>query len=294
MTARIGLVGLGRMGRAIATRLTEDGVDLHVWNRTPGKAADLAAREVATPAALAQATDIILVIVRDEAALEAVYRGPNGLCTVDLTGKTIVEMSTTAVQTVRDVLASAREAGAAVVDAPVSGSVQPARRGELLVMAGGEKSAIEQASAVLAKIARRVVHVGPLGAGITMKLVVNLPLATYWQTLGEALGIGLRNGLTLAGMLAMITDSKAAIGALPGKIDRILDAGLPPEFDLAGMAKDLTAMCRTARALDHAVPACDAARSSAVAAVDAGWGGRDLAQLTRFAAEGAAQSESLP
>jgi 3-hydroxyisobutyrate dehydrogenase len=291
MTARVGLVGLGRMGRAIAARLAEEGVDLHVWNRTPGKAEGLAVRETETPAALAQATDIILVIVRDETALEAIYKGPHGLCSVDLTGKTIVEMSTAAIQAIRDVLASASEAGAEVVDAPVSGSVQPARRGELLVMAGGEEAAVERATVVLTRIARRVVHVGPLGTGITMKLVVNLPLATYWQTLGEALGIGLRNGLTLDGMLAMIADSKAAIGALAGKIDRILDADLPPEFDLAGMAKDLTAMCCTARALDHPVPACDAARSSAVAAVDAGWGERDLAQLTRFAADGAAQSE---
>ncbi|GGC12959.1 3-hydroxyisobutyrate dehydrogenase [Novosphingobium endophyticum] len=291
MTARVGLVGLGRMGRAIAARLAEEGVDLHVWNRTPGKAEGLAVREAGTPAALAQATDIILVIVRDEAALEAIYKGPHGLCSVDLSGKTIVEMSTAAIQAIRDVLASANEAGAQVVDAPVSGSVQPARRGELLVMAGGEEAAVERASVVLTRIARRIVHVGPLGTGITMKLVVNLPLATYWQTLGEALGIGLRNGLTLDGMLAMIADSKAAIGALAGKIDRILDADLPPEFDLAGMAKDLTAMCCTARALDHPVPACDAARSSAVAAVDAGWGERDLAQLTRFAADRAAPSE---
>lgn len=291
MTGRVGLVGLGRMGRAIAARLAEEGVELHVWNRTPGKAEGLAVREAGTPAALAQSTDIILVIVRDEAALEAIYKGPNGLCSVDLTGKTIVEMSTAAIQAIRDVLASASEAGAAVVDAPVSGSVQPARRGELLVMAGGEEAAVERASVVLTRIARRIVHVGPLGTGITMKLVVNLPLATYWQTLGEALGIGLRNGLTLDGMLATIADSKAAIGALAGKIDRILDADLPPEFDLAGMAKDLTAMCCTARALDHPVPACDAARSSAVAAVDAGWGERDLAQLTRFAADRAAPSE---
>lgn len=283
---RIGLVGLGRMGYAIAERLVDQGAQLVVWNRTPGKSVAIAGSiEADSPADLASRVDFILVIVRDAAALHDVYKGANGLGSADLSGKIVIEMSTATIHAVCDVLAIAQAAGAAVIDAPVSGSIGPARLGKLMVMAGGDAATFAAATPVLEKIANRVVHVGPVGSGITMKLVVNLPLASYWQTLGEALGLGLRNGLSLDTMLSVIADSKAAIGALPSKIERILNSDLPAEFDLAGMAKDLAAMCDSATAKGHSVPACEAARQSAAAAVDAGWGERDLAQLTRFAAE---------
>jgi 3-hydroxyisobutyrate dehydrogenase len=284
-TPRIGLLGLGNMGRAMAERLLEQHVAISVWNRSPDRAIGLDDAVVAaTPAMLAQMSDILLVIVRDEVALRAVYLGPEGLCTTNLAGKTVVEMTTAQIDVVKEMLGAAAGAGAAIVDAPVSGSVRPARRGELLIMAGGNPLDIERVRPVLARVARRVAHVGQVGAGITMKLVLNLPLATYWQTLGEALGLGLRYGLTLDAMLALIADSKASIGALPDKIALILDQNLPAEFNLSGLSKDLSAMCASAEAVDLSTPACDAVKRSAAAAVEAGWGDRDLAQLARFAA----------
>jgi len=282
---RVGLIGLGRMGRALAERLVEQGVPVIAWNRTAGRAADLSGvAEARSPAALASKVDLVLVIVRDAAAIRDVYQGRDGLTAIDLHGKTIVEMSTASIDTIKAALGAAAAVGAAVIDAPVSGSVAPARSGQLLIMAGGHAAALQGARPVLQRIARRIVHVGALGSGITMKLVVNLPLASYWQLLGEALGLGLRNGLTLEEMIAVIVDSKAAIGALPGKCERILDPSLPPEFDLAGMCKDLATICESARSVGLKTPGCAAALQSATDAVAAGLGGRDLAQLVRFAA----------
>lgn len=282
---RIGLIGLGRMGTAMAQRLLEQGLALTVWNRTPGRAAGLGSAKIAnSPAELAEDCDLILVIVRDAAALADVYQGSSGLAKAQLDGKTVVEMSTAPVAAITEALRAAQAAGARVIDAPVSGSVGPARRGELLVMAGGDAAVVDAARPAMALLARRVAHAGPLGSGITMKLVVNLPLACYWQSLGEALGIGVRNGLALDSMLAVVAESKAAIGALQGKISRILDASLPAEFDLAGLAKDLSAMAETADSLGHDTPVCRAALQSASSAVAAGWGERDLAQLVAYAA----------
>jgi 3-hydroxyisobutyrate dehydrogenase len=280
---RIGLIGLGRMGRALAERLIEQDVPLRVWNRTAGRTGHLpGVEEVGSPAALALGVDLILVIVRDDTALRDVYESHCGLASVALGGKTVVEMSTASIGAIKAALGAAAAAGAAVIDAPVSGSVIPARRGELLVMVGGQTAALQTARPVLQRVARRVVHVGALGTGITMKLVLNLLLASYWQALGEALGLGMRNGLALEELLAVIVDSKAAIGALPGKIDRILDPSLPPEFDLAGLCKDVTIICESTRAVGLEAPGCAAALQSATKAVAAGLGGRDLAQLIRF------------
>lgn len=284
--ATIGVVGLGRMGQAMVRCMMEKGVLPSVYNRSPGKLADITdIQEFATLATLARAVDVILVIVSDAEALRDVYTGRDGLCSVDLTGKTVVEMSTVAIQDTLEMLKLAEKLGAYVIDAPVSGSVIPAREGQLLVMAGGGETALERARPALDLIARRVVHAGPLGAGITMKLVVNLPLGSYMQTLGEAIGLGLRNGLSLENMLATIADSGAAIRALPRKLDWILDESKPAEFDLAGLAKDLSAMVESAAAVGLVIPACEAARDSARSAVTAGWGDRDASQLVRFTAE---------
>lgn len=292
---RVGILGFGRMARAITERLVERGLVPLIWNRTPGRTAGIVGlREASSPADLAKQCDVILVIVRDEAAMRHVYGGTFGLAAADLHGKFVVEMSTAAISAVLAALSLAASAGAEVVDAPLSGSVIPARQGELMVMAGGDASAVEKLRPVLDLFARRVVHVGPLGAGITMKLVLNVPLASYWQLLGEALGLGVRHGLALDEMLSVIADSKASVGALPGKIDRILDPSLPPEFDLAGMHKDLIAMCDSAEAVGHAMPSCSAAMHSAGRAVSAGWGERDLAQLVRFAAAEPEPSGVLP
>jgi 3-hydroxyisobutyrate dehydrogenase len=279
---RVGLIGLGRMGRAMAERLIEQAVPLTVWNRDPARARGLPEGSiVASPAAVAEHSDIILIVVRDAAALDDVYAS---LLTTSLAGKTVVEMSTASIGAVTSALARAADAGATVLDAPISGSVCPARRGELLIMAGGETSTFERARPVFDRLARRAVHTGALGSGIAMKLVVNLPLAAYWQSLGEAIGLGIRHGLAADQVLAVIADSKAAIGALTGKIDRILDPSLPAEFDVAGVLKDLEAMRDSAAAVQFDVPACTTARDAAQAAVGAGFGNSDLALLVRLAA----------
>jgi 3-hydroxyisobutyrate dehydrogenase len=282
----IGLIGLGRMGQALAARLAEQGFSLSVWNRTEGRATNLSGvREAGSPVALAAEVDVVLVIVRDDVALQDVYEGRDGLASADLRGKVVVEMGTASIGAVRHALGVAEAAGAAVIDAPVSGSVGPARRGELLIMAGGDAAALDIARPVLQRISRRIIHAGALGSGITMKLVLNLLLASYWQALGEALGLGVRNNLALEDMLRVIADSKAAIGALPGKIDRILDSSLPVEFDLAGMWKDVGAIRVSARDVGFATPVCLAVLRSAADAMAAGLGERDLAQLVRFAAD---------
>ncbi len=286
----VGLIGLGRMGTALGHRLLDLDHHLVVWNRTPAAAAalsDRGASVAASPAEVASRCPAVLVILRDGDALRDVYQGSGGLAAGPLADTLVIEMTTAARSDILRAAALVTASGGRFIDAPVSGTVEPARRGQLVVMAGGEAADLDQARPLLSGLARKIVHAGPVGAGIVLKLVVNLPLAIYWQTLGEALGIGHRHGLMLDAMLDVVTDSKAAIGALAGKLPQIRDSTAPVQFDLAGLHKDLTAMCRAAEELRFDVPTTAAAAKSAGAAVAAGWGNRDLGQLVRFVSESA-------
>lgn len=276
----IGIAGAGRMGTAIGGRLLAAGFALSVWNRTPQRAATLVAkgaRPAATPSELVQASDVVLTLLTDDRALEAVYNGSDGLLSGNVAGTLFVEMSTVRSTTVERLAMAAAQAGAGFVDAPVSGSVAPARAGQLLALVGGSVADVERVRPVLETFARRVVHLGPAGSGTTMKLVLNMPMAVYWQGLAEALAMGSQAGLDLAMMLELIADSGAAIGALKPKIPQMLGQAGEVGFAITGVRKDLLAMIETGQRYGVPMPAGSAALASFMAATAAGHGDQDFA-----------------
>ena len=279
---RIGLVGLGRMGTVLAGRLLAAGAALTVWNRTPQRAE----ASVAQGAALAQSlpdlvasSDIVLTIVTDDDAIAAVYNADDGLLAGPTTGKLFVEMSTVRTRTIERLGVDIVARGAALVDAPLSGSVGPARQGQLLALVGGAAQDVSRAEPVLMTFCRRIAHLGPTGSGTTMKLVLNLPMAIYWQGLAEALALGSQFGLELSAMLELIVDSQAAIGALRSKAPTILGEQGEVAFDVTGVRKDLLAMIETGQSMGVPMPAASAALVSFMAATAAGHGSKDLAAL---------------
>lgn len=281
---QIGFVGLGRMGQAMVPRLLEAGFPVLVWNRTAAKAAPLVEQGAVlapSPADLARASDIVLTMVTDDAAVAALYSAER-LLAGNVAGTLFVEMSTIRPVTIQQIAPLVAERGAALLDAPVSGTVEPARTGQLLALVGGAAADVERARPVLALLCRRVAHLGPTGSGTTMKLVLNLPMAVYWQGLAEALAIGTQAGLDLPTMLELIAASPAAIGALPPKLPSILGADDQVSFDIQGVRKDLQAMTATGSALGVPTPAGSAALLSFAAATAADWGTRDLAQIISY------------
>lgn len=279
---RIGLIGLGRMGVAMGGRLLDAGFPLTVWNRTRAKADELLAKGANwadSPAGVADRSDIVLTILTDDNAVKEVYSGSSGLLTGNVAGKLFVEMSTVATTTILALAEHVYAAGAMLLDAPVSGTVGPARSGTLLGLVGGSASAYERAKPVFDVLMRRAAHVGPNGSGTTMKLALNLPMAIYWQGLAEALALGSRFGLDLEQMLDLIIDSPAGLAALKIKRDQILGAQAEVAFDVTGVRKDLLAMIATGQALGVPMPAASASLVSFMAATAAGRGGDDLAML---------------
>ncbi len=285
---RLGFAGLGRMGAAMAPRLLGAGASLGVWNRTASRASALVeagATLAPSPAALVAASDIVVVVSRDDASAIEVYEGPSGLLGAGALGRLFIEMGTLRPATIRRLDAAARASGAAFVDAPVSGTVGPAREGKLLAMVGGTEADVERARPVLERMCRRIAHAGPVGSGALLKLVVNLPLFVYWQSLAEALALGRAGGLDYRLMLDVIRDSSAALAVLGLKTPAILGEPGPVAFDLAAMRKDLGYMLEAGGASGVPMGATAAALATSAAAEAAGLGAEDSVAIIRFLAE---------
>ncbi len=284
---KIGLCGTGRMGSAIALRLLECGHALTVWNRDAAKAAPLVAAGAtlaATPAELAGANNLVITMLLNADAIEAVYRGAEGLLARPLTGKAIIDMSTVLPQTQEALAQDVRAAGGAFVECPVGGTVGPARQGKLLGFVGGEAADVARVRPILDELCTRVEHVGPPGAGARLKLAVNLPLLVYWQALGEALALAAPLGLAPERLIDILSNTSGTPTAMklrgPDIARAMAGEPLPPAaFDVTAARKDLTVMLGYARALGVDLPVTEAALGGYDATIAAGQAGADAVSV---------------
>jgi 3-hydroxyisobutyrate dehydrogenase len=284
---KVGVVGLGRMGTAIAKRLREVGHEVIVWNRNPKRAEPLVAAgavAAATPAELASKAEAIVTIVTDAAAIDAVYHGPGGLLSGDVRGKLFVEMSTvqpeTEIALERKVVAS----GAQLVECPVGGTVGPALQGKLLGLVGGDEAAVARAKPLLDQMCRRADRVGPVGSGASMKLAINLPLAVFWQAFGEAYALCRHLGLDEDWLVELFADTSGGPNVLKARGSAVAKAMKTNEsgsatFDCDSIRKDLRTMVAEARRLGMDLPIAERTLAVYDEASRAGWGGRDCTEL---------------
>ncbi len=283
--ASIGFLGLGKMGCLMAPHLLQAGHELTVWNRTAAKA-DTLVRDGATlaanPAQVASAADIVISMLADDAAVLDVYDKSDGLLSTAVEGKLFVDMSTLRPETVRKLAERVGEHGASFMDAPVSGTVGSAKNGQLFVFCGASEQDFERAQPILDIFARRIVHVGDVGQGSLLKLVVNLPLAVYWGSLAEAIAMGKQGGLDLQLMLETIKDSSAALAALPLKVPTILGASGPVAFDVASMQKDLHSMLDTGAEAGVQMRTAEGALATYSAAAESGLGSSDAVAVVEY------------
>jgi 3-hydroxyisobutyrate dehydrogenase len=278
------------MGAAIAGRLLRAGAEVTVWNRTPAKAAALVAagaRLADEPRVLVDETDIVLSLLTDAGAVEAVYCGERGLLTAGVAEALFVEMSTVRPGTVIELATQVMSAGCRLVECPVGGSVGPAREGQLLALVGGETSDVERAMPVLRLLCRRIEHVGPVGAGASLKLAINLPMHVYWKALNEALVLCRPLGLDPARLIDIMADTSGAPSSLKARKDAVVaamtgvDRG-PADFDINALCKDLRAMLEEARSRGFSLPVAREVLAFFDEAAQRGFGGKSAAGVLKL------------
>ncbi|MDJ0637324.1 MAG: NAD(P)-dependent oxidoreductase [Paracoccaceae bacterium] len=280
----IGVIGLGKMGRAIAGRLEAIGETIVVWNRTAGRADGLTAEVLPTPGVLCERAELILSVLSDDAAIDAVYGGERGILSADLTGRTVVDFCTMSPNKARELEKRVTDAGGAFLECPVGGTIGPAEKGALLGLAGGQTTAFEAARPTLEKLTRRLEHVGPVGSGSAMKLAINLPLMVYWSALGEALGLAMAENVDPTLALDILADSSGAIGAAKARVPPIREMVVNGDpggvnFALQTALKDMGEMIALAKAHGVHSEVISAAMARAARASVDGWSDRD-ASLT--------------
>jgi 3-hydroxyisobutyrate dehydrogenase-like beta-hydroxyacid dehydrogenase len=278
--AKVAFCGLGRMGEPMAGRLLEAGHDLVVWNRTPERADALVergARRAESPADAAAGAEAVFTMLSTPDALEAVVFGDGaGLVEGFAPGTILVEASTVGPHAVRAV-ADRLPDGVDMLDAPVLGSVPQATDGTLRVFVGGSEDVVERWRPVLEQFGR-VLHLGPLGAGASMKLVANSCLGALMTALGEALALADSFGLDQAVVLDVLSESP--IGATTkSKRSRVESGEYPPNFTLGLAAKDLRLVTEAAERSGVDAKVAAAARAHFDAAAGAGLGELDYSAV---------------
>ena len=287
---KIGIAGTGKMGTAIGARLIELKHEVHVWNRTPGRIrplVDQGAVAAAMPAELAGRCDAVLTILTDAAAIDAVYKGKDGLLAGNAGGKLFVEMSTVSSATQRTLAPAVAARGAGFVECPVGGSTAPAREGKLFGFLGGADADVARARPIVQQLCRRVEHVGGIGAGAAMKLAINLPLAMYWQVFGEALGLVDALGLPPQRIVDIFSDTSGGPNMLKPmgpNISQALggDMGVGVFFDVDSVRKDLRTMLEEGRAKGRPMPLVTMALNLYDKASAAGLGARNCTTLLPY------------
>jgi 3-hydroxyisobutyrate dehydrogenase-like beta-hydroxyacid dehydrogenase len=281
---KIGLVGLGRMGSAIAQRLTERGCEVIAWDKNAKALAAQGNRveAAANPRAVAASADVVLSIITEDKGVRRIFTGTDGFLAGDVAGKLFIEMSTLQPMTHRELAPKVAAEGARLIDSPVLGSIPTVRKGQLFALVGGDAADVARAKGVLAHLTRRIEHIGPNGAGCAMKLAVNLGMAVYLQAVTEQLALGLSEGLKLEQMLEILSDAVTATPWLKGKLPVL--KGLPSDItlDIRTMRKDVMSAVATGARNGVAMPATSGALASLSAAVAGGWGEKDLAEVPRF------------
>jgi 3-hydroxyisobutyrate dehydrogenase len=277
---KIGIAGTGKMGSAIAARLAGVGHEIMVWNRSADKARATGFRVAESPPALAQASEALITILSDAAAVESVFEK---MLSGDVKGKLFVEMSTVRPAVARRLASKTKGKGAAFIECPVGGTIGPAKEGKLFGFVGGEAADVARARPLLEQMCRRIEHVGPVGAGASMKLAINLPLIVYWQALGEALSLVKDLGLEPQRLMDILADTSGAPAMMKNRAPAVAAALAGKDnavtVNIDTLRKDLGEMVAEAHSRGFSAPVTERALECFERASRSGLGAKDCTAL---------------
>ena len=281
---RVGFVGLGTMGGAMAANVARAGFHVTAWNRTPGRASDLRELGVelaASPAAVAAASDIVVTIVSDTPDVETVLFGEGGVAGGAPAGSLVIDMSTISPSATRDYASRLAAQGVGMLDAPVSGGSEGAKKGTLSIFVGGEAADLERAHPVLAAMGTTITHVGPIGSGQAVKAVNQVILAGTYLGVAEGVVLAIKAGLDVEQVVGALSGGAAQSWVLANRSGRMLANDYPLGFKVALHRKDLGIALQLARETGTALPISALCEQLEVGLIGTGHADDDMSAVAR-------------
>jgi 3-hydroxyisobutyrate dehydrogenase-like beta-hydroxyacid dehydrogenase len=277
----LGFVGIGRMGGNMAARYLDAGYSVYGEARSREGSEELLGKGLQwrdTPREVAESAEIVFTSIPNDAALQDVASGPDGIVAGLEAGKIWVDVSTVSPRVSREVADRVRETGAVMLDAPVSGSVPQVKSGTLSIMVGGDEDAYERVEPVLRELGSPT-RIGTNGHGLILKLAINISLAVQMLALSEGLLIAERDGVDRKLALEVMTGSPIGSPMLKARVPLILDLPEDAWFDIGMMHKDIRLALETAGELQVPLPSAHAADQVLSRAEELGYEHRDIAGI---------------
>lgn len=257
MKKRIGFIGLGVMGKPMAMNLLKAGYPLTVWNRTRSKMEDLVKMGAApgeSPKDVAEKSDVVITMVTDSAAVEAVILGPSGVIEGVRPGMIVIDMSTISPSVTRRIAEKLKEKGVEMLDAPVSGGDIGAKQGTLSIMVGGSEEVFKECLPIFEVLGKRITYMGTNGMGQMTKLCNQVICALNIQAVCEGLMLGAKAGLDLEKLLSVVTAGAAGSWMLSNLGPKIIKRDFEPGFKMVHQLKDLRLALAQASELNVPLP----------------------------------------
>jgi len=281
---RVGFVGLGTMGGAMAANVARAGHDVTAWNRTAGRAtalADLGVAVADSPAAVARASELVVTIVSDTPDVEAVLFGPDGVAEGAGRGSLVIDMSTISPSATRGFAERLSEKGVGMLDAPVSGGSEGAKKGTLSIFVGGDAGDLERARPVLGAMGTTITHVGPSGAGQAAKAVNQVILAGTYLGVAEGIVLAVKAGLDVEQLVEALSGGAAQSWVLGNRAGRMLANDYPLGFKVSLHRKDLIIALQLARETGATLPVSALCEQIETGLIGRGHGDDDVSGVAR-------------
>ncbi|HEV8488343.1 MAG TPA: NAD(P)-dependent oxidoreductase [Candidatus Limnocylindrales bacterium] len=281
---RVGFVGLGTMGGAMAANLASAGFPLTVWNRTPGRAGPLVERGASgapTPAAVAKASDVVVTCVSDTPDVESILFGQDGVANGARKGLLVIDCSTISPSATRDFATRLAKLGVNLVDAPVSGGSEGAKNATLTIFVGGNAAGFERAYPILSAMGKTITHVGPIGSGQAVKAVNQVILAGTYLGVAEGIVLALKAGLDLPQVVEALGGGAAQSWVLANRSERMTKNDYPLGFKIALHRKDLAIALDMANQLGAGLPVTALTAEFESELIKRGHGDDDVSALAR-------------
>ncbi len=281
----VAFIGMGTMGAAMAVNLLKAGHAVTVHNRTREReepAAAAGARRAASPREAAQGAEIVITCVSDTPDVEAVVLGADGILHGAAAGAIVADMSTISPAATRRLAAALGKKGVRMLDAPVSGGSEGARKGTLTIMVGGAAADVEQALPVFQAMGKTITHVGPVGSGQMAKAINQVILCGTYLAVAEGMALGLKAGLDMEKVAAALAGGAAGSWGLVNRSGNMIRNDYPLGFRVRLHRKDVIIALEVARELGVYLPVAALVEQIENGLISQGYGDEDVSAMARL------------